>query len=145
MVAAAVEALPGTRIAAVTVLTSLSDGRPDRRRPGRAGPDDAVRGWPGWRSPPAPGRSSARRRRSPRSGPRSAPDITLITPGVRPAGAATRRDQARVATPEQALADGADLLVIGPPITGAADAAAAAAAMHRVRRCAVSVRRDIAA
>ena len=33
--------------------------------------------------------------------------------------AATRGDQARVATPEQALADGADLLVIGRPITGA--------------------------
>ena len=38
-------------------------------------------------------------------------------------------DQARVATPEQALADGADLLVIGRPITGAADPAAAAEAI----------------
>ena len=61
-------------------------------------------------------------------------DITLITPGVRPAGAASQ-DQARVATPEQALADGADLLVIGRPITGAADPAAAAARDRR-RRCA---------
>ena len=48
------------------------------------------------------------------------------------AGRAARRgrpphDQARVATPEQALADGADLLVIGRPITGAADPGAAAA------------------
>jgi orotidine-5'-phosphate decarboxylase len=49
----------------------------------------------------------------------------LITPGVRPAGAATG-DQARVATPEQALADGADLLVIGRPITKAADPGEAA-------------------
>jgi orotidine-5'-phosphate decarboxylase len=52
-------------------------------------------------------------------------DITLITPGVRPAGA-DAGDQARVATPQQALADGADLVVIGRPITGASDVASAA-------------------
>ena len=38
-------------------------------------------------------------------------------------------DQARIATPEQALADGADLLVIGRPITGAPDPAQAAEAI----------------
>ena len=56
----------------------------------------------------------------------------LITPGVRPArrGSAVG-DQARVATPEQALADGADLLVIGRPITAAADPAAAARDLAR--------------
>ena len=52
-------------------------------------------------------------------------DITLITPGVRPVGSAAG-DQKRVATPEQAIADGADLLVIGRPITGAPDIAHAA-------------------
>ena len=57
-------------------------------------------------------------------------DIMLITPGVRPAGAGDG-DQARVATPEQALADGADLLVIGRPITAAPDPGAAAAALAR--------------
>ena len=56
------------------------------------------------------------------------PDTVLITPGVRPAGS-DRGDQARVATPEQALADGADLLVIGRPITGADDPRAAAEAI----------------
>ena len=56
------------------------------------------------------------------------PGVVLITPGVRPAGAAVG-DQARVATPEQALADGADLLVVGRPITGAPDPGAAAAAI----------------
>jgi len=56
------------------------------------------------------------------------PDITLITPGVRPAGS-DAHDQARVATPEEALSAGADLLVIGRPITGAADPGAAAAAI----------------
>jgi orotidine-5'-phosphate decarboxylase len=54
--------------------------------------------------------------------------IILITPGVRPVGADSQ-DQARVATPEKALADGADLLVIGRPITGAPDPGVAAAAI----------------
>lgn len=49
----------------------------------------------------------------------------LITPGVRPAGSAAD-DQARVATPAQAVSDGADFLVIGRPITRASDPAAAA-------------------
>jgi orotidine-5'-phosphate decarboxylase len=54
--------------------------------------------------------------------------VMLVTPGVRPAGSAVG-DQARVATPEQALADGADLLVIGRPITAAADPGGAARAI----------------
>ncbi|MFZ9986775.1 MAG: orotidine 5'-phosphate decarboxylase / HUMPS family protein [Candidatus Nanopelagicales bacterium] len=57
-------------------------------------------------------------------------DVVLITPGVRPAGA-DAGDQRRVATPRQALDRGADLLVIGRPITGATDPAAAAAAIAR--------------
>lgn len=48
----------------------------------------------------------------------------LVTPGVRPADAA-QDDQQRVATPRQAIADGADYLVIGRPITRAADPIAA--------------------
>ena len=48
------------------------------------------------------------------------PDFKLIVPGIRPAGAAVA-DQKRVMTPEEALALGADVLVIGRPITGAAD------------------------
>ena len=44
----------------------------------------------------------------------------LVTPGIRPAGTATH-DQARVMTPEAAIAAGADYLVIGRAITGAAD------------------------
>ena len=49
----------------------------------------------------------------------------LITPGVRPAGSATD-DQSRIATPAQAVQDGADYLVIGRPITKDPDPAAAA-------------------
>ena len=48
----------------------------------------------------------------------------LVTPGVRPA-TASRDDQQRVATPRQALAGGADYLVIGRPITRAPDPPAA--------------------
>jgi orotidine-5'-phosphate decarboxylase len=49
----------------------------------------------------------------------------LITPGVRPAGSAAD-DQTRIATPAQAVKDGADFLVIGRPITRDPDPAAAA-------------------
>lgn len=53
-------------------------------------------------------------------------DALVVTPGVRPAGAETG-DQARVATPAEALEAGASHLVIGRPITGADDPAAAVA------------------
>jgi orotidine-5'-phosphate decarboxylase len=56
------------------------------------------------------------------------PDFKLIVPGIRPAGAALG-DQKRVMTPRQAIAEGADYLVIGRPITGADDPASAAAAI----------------
>jgi orotidine-5'-phosphate decarboxylase len=49
----------------------------------------------------------------------------LVTPGIRPAGA-DFHDQKRVMTPSEAHRAGADILVIGRPITGAADPAAAA-------------------
>jgi orotidine-5'-phosphate decarboxylase len=50
------------------------------------------------------------------------PKAILVTPGVRSAGAATG-DQKRVATPAEAIRDGADYLVMGRQITRAADPA----------------------
>ena len=55
-------------------------------------------------------------------------DFLIVTPGVRPSGAALD-DQARAATPETALLAGATHLVIGRPITAAADPRAAALAV----------------
>jgi len=55
-------------------------------------------------------------------------DFLLAVPGIRPAGA-DLADQRRVMTPAEAHRAGADILVIGRPITGAADPAAAAKAI----------------
>jgi len=56
-------------------------------------------------------------------------EFKLVTPGIRPAGS-SRDDQARIITPEAAVANGADFLVIGRPITQAADPLAALAAIN---------------
>jgi orotidine-5'-phosphate decarboxylase len=53
------------------------------------------------------------------------PDMAIVTPGIRLPGN-TVGDQARIATPEQAIAAGADYLVVGRPITAADDPAPAA-------------------
>jgi orotidine-5'-phosphate decarboxylase len=127
MIEAAAEALPATQIAAVTILTSLDAA--DLERVGISGsPAEAVQRLAvlavaaGARALVCSPREVALVRAAVGS------DVVLITPGVRPAGG-DQQDQARVATPEQALADGADLLVVGRPITGAADPGAAAAAL----------------
>ncbi|MGD1036683.1 MAG: orotidine-5'-phosphate decarboxylase [Roseiarcus sp.] len=51
--------------------------------------------------------------------------LLLVTPGIRPSGVAVG-DQKRVATPAQAIAAGADYLVVGRPVTQASDPRAAA-------------------
>ncbi len=56
------------------------------------------------------------------------PDITLITPGIRPSGSAAG-DQKRIMTPANAIEAGADYLVIGRPVTQADDPKASAEAI----------------
>jgi orotidine-5'-phosphate decarboxylase len=63
------------------------------------------------------------------------PQFVIVTPGIRPAGADTA-DQRRVATPAQALAAGADYLVVGRALTGASDPVAAARALLAEARAA---------
>jgi orotidine-5'-phosphate decarboxylase len=58
------------------------------------------------------------------------PEGVLVIPGIRPSGADTG-DQKRIATPSDALRQGADYLVVGRPITQAPDPAAAAQAVLR--------------
>lgn len=127
MIAAAVQALPDTEITAVTILTSMSAG--DLAAIGVTGePIEAVVRLARL----AVDAGAAALVCSPLevAAVRAAvgPDVRLVTPGVRPAGSALG-DQQRVATPEQAIGDGADLLVIGRPITGADDPAQAARAI----------------
>ncbi len=55
-------------------------------------------------------------------------DLVLVTPGIRPAGS-DAGDQKRIMTPAAAIAAGADYLVVGRPVVGAADPQAAAAAI----------------
>lgn len=126
MIAAAAEALPGTRIAAVTALTSL--GQDDLAALGLPPADQLVPSWA--RLATEAGAEAIVCSALEVAAVRAAvgPDIRLITPGIRPAGSATQ-DQQRVATPTDAVLAGADELVVGRPITGAADPAAAAAAI----------------
>jgi orotidine-5'-phosphate decarboxylase len=127
VIRAATEAAPGTKIAAVTLLTSLNEDQLGRIGVTGNVHDTVLRlavlaveaGAQGIVC--SPREVSAVRDEV-------GPGITLITPGVRPAGSAAY-DQARVATPEEAVKAGSDLLVIGRPITGAPDPGAAAAAV----------------
>jgi orotidine-5'-phosphate decarboxylase len=60
------------------------------------------------------------------------PDVRLVVPGIRPGlptGTQTSDDQRRVATPAEAIARGASMLVVGRPVTQAADPAAVASAI----------------
>jgi orotidine-5'-phosphate decarboxylase len=125
MIKAAVEALPETYVTAVTILTSISQDQL------------SAMGWSGSAQDIVKrlaAQSVAAGARAIVCSPQEVaavraevgPETVLITPGVRPAGS-DAGDQKRIATPEQALADGANLLVIGRPITAAANIADAAA------------------
>ena len=130
VVAAAVQGRRGDmRILAVTVLTSLDRGDLDAGmiRPGDMAEIVAERaaramsvGADGVIASP---HEAALIRRLP-----EAQGKLIVTPGVRPAGG-DAGDQKRIATPERAIAEGADHIVVGRPIWQAADPAAAARAI----------------
>jgi orotidine-5'-phosphate decarboxylase len=67
------------------------------------------------------------------------PNALLVTPGIRPAGSSAG-DQKRVVTPADAIAAGADLLVVGRPIRDAADPGAAAHAIVQEIQTALEAR-----
>lgn len=127
MIRAAVEALPDTYVTAVTILTSLTQEQL------------IAMGWNGSAQDIVKRLASQAVASGARAIVCSPQEVAavraevgagtvLITPGVRPTGS-DAGDQKRIATPAQALADGANLLVIGRPITGATDIGAAAAAI----------------
>lgn len=117
MIRAAVEAVPDVDITAVTILTSLSEE--DLFEIGYANSalesavslaDLAFRA--GAKAIVSSPLEIAAIRGS------IGPDITIITPGVRPAGSAKSDDQVRTMTPKDAIGHGANFVVIGRPITG---------------------------
>ncbi len=124
MISAAAEALPDTRITAVTVLTSMDADA--LAAVGVAGPPQEAVVRLARMAVEAGARAlvcSPLEVEAVRDA--VGPQILLVTPGVRPAGSQAG-DQRRVATPESALESGSDLLVIGRPITGAPDVGLAA-------------------
>ncbi len=115
------------RVIAVTVLTSLADV--DLERIGLQGPAGAaVERLAGLALGAGVDGLVASAQEVGRLRSAFGPRPWLVTPGIRPAGAGAQ-DQARVATPGAAVRAGADVLVIGRPITQAADPRAAARAV----------------
>ncbi len=128
MLRAATEAAAGRmKLLAVTVLTSLNDE--DMQEIGVAGrlSDQVLRmaalaqsaGCQGIVTSP---REALMARKA------MGESFAIVTPGIRPAGAETN-DQQRTATPAQAISNGVSHIVVGRPITHAADPAKAAAAI----------------
>lgn len=126
--AAAAEAGDEVRVLGITVLTHLdADDLLDLDLPGAAG--DRVLSWAG--SAEAAGCAgvvcSPLELANLRA--RLGPELVLVSPGIRFDTAARADDQRRVASPSAALRAGADLLVIGRPLTQAPDPEAALAAL----------------
>ncbi len=118
---AAREVRPDTKILAVTVLTSLPATGEQVLQLAEAARGAGLDGVVA-----SPSEVELLRRSLGR-------DFVILTPGIRPLWASdapagkAKDDQKRVATPAEAIAAGADYIVVGRPITGAADPAAAAA------------------
>lgn len=115
MISAAAEAAPAIDITAVTILTSLDESELKKIGFSYAPMESAVNlAELAVKSGAKAIVSSPLEVRAIRD--RVGPDVTIITPGVRPAGSALG-DQSRVMTPRDAIAAGSTYLVIGRPIT----------------------------
>jgi len=124
---AARSANPNLMVLAVTVLTSLTESDLEETGVHRRVQDQVLRlaGLAlenGCQGLVASAQEAAELRR------KLGEQFVIVTPGVRPAGIA-HEDQARVVTPAEAIAAGATHIVVGRPITAAADPAAAARAI----------------
>ena len=124
MINEAVKTLPSTLIVAVTILTSIDEVNLQKIGFKNAPKESAVNlaklaVAAGARAIVCSPQEVAEIRKN------VDPSIVLITPGVRPKGS-NANDQQRIATPEEALLNGANLLVIGRPITGSDNVSQAA-------------------
>ncbi|MDN2565955.1 orotidine-5'-phosphate decarboxylase [Aquibium sp. A9E412] len=127
--AAAVEAARGSRLCllGVTVLTSMDDA--DLAEAGyAAGAEALVARRAGQARAAGMGGIVCSAREAAAVRAVVGPDMAVVTPGIRPAGAA-HGDQKRVVTPGEAIAAGASHLVVARPIVGAVDRKAAAEAI----------------
>ncbi|MFM2175469.1 MAG: hypothetical protein RLZZ527_545 [Actinomycetota bacterium] len=127
MIKSAVSVLPDTLIAAVTVLTSL--GRDELISLGLPANPEALTISLAKRAQDSGARALVSSPLELSGLRRAFPDLKLITPGIREAGAPLD-DQSRTMTASEAMSAGADYLVIGRPITRAVDPRRAAAAIY---------------
>jgi len=127
--AAAAAAAGGPTLLAVTVLTHLdADQLAELDLPGDA--EQRVARWAHLAREAGCGGAVCSPREVASLRAREARPFELVTPGIRPVGVSAG-DQRRVATPREALAAGADLLVVGRALTRAANTENALAALAR--------------
>ena len=125
MINAAAQSLPATKITAVTVLTSLDSADLKEIAMGKDAQDLAIQlaklsVSAGAKAIVCSPKEISQIRNA------VGDQALIITPGVRPSGTLSSDDQKRTMDPKTAIAEGADYLVIGRPITKAADISHAA-------------------
>jgi len=125
---------PSTKVVAVTLLTSLDEGDLSDFGIDRSPAEQVTRF--AWIARDAGVDGIVCSGTEVRQARAAWPNGFFVVPGIRPAGADVA-DQKRVVTPARALEDGASILVIGRPITGAADPAQA------MREIAASVKKEV--
>ncbi len=124
MIRAAADALPETKIAAVTILTSLDDE--EMKRIGFTGSLSQQVSALTELALDSGARAVVSSAREVSEIKRRFPSAITITPGIRPMGS-SQDDQARTMTPQEAIVAGSDYLVIGRPISASSNPGVAAA------------------